>query len=512
MIDRKTHISSLQKGTIELTNGRFIDVVNGCFFNEGTRVWIKNGKVISMPGFQESDSNVDPDISIDLKGMTVMPGLFNVHCHIQLINPTILLNCKTRKARREYHSKQVENNMEACLARGITNIRDAYAGDLRPNRKLATRIGLGKIPGPRIQQAVVVGALGGYLSPELKGLNKKISELLGRSKITYDNINSDIIVFPANARQSDVRSIVDRAIDERGADLIKVAESLERSVINSDPSVMTVEQLSAIADQARKRGLQSTIHSVSMDTFRRAVSAGFSSIAHVPRDGKLLQKDIDECKRAGSIIDPTLSIAYDMSWRLKGDPFYNDPIMEKLYQYRNRVFEGLADEFWIPELKEHVKKGFEKANDSKYNMFGIVNLSKLLAHYSGIAAYGFDNLKMLFEQGVKIACGNDGGVQSCTPAMVGHELALMDLAINHEGTERKFDPTEIIRTATIHSAKSMGIDDKFGSIEVGKNADLAIIDGNPFEDSSIIGKPVDALFMDGELVIDRIGLSELKAC
>ena len=106
-----------------------------------------------------------------------------------------------------------------------------------------------------------------------------------------------------------------------------------------------------------------------------------------------------------------------------------------------------------------------------------------------------------------MSCGNDGGIQSCTPALIGHELALMNLAINQDGVERKFDQIEAIRAATINSARSMGLEDKFGSIEAGKTADLLIVDGDPFEDASVIGKPVDALFMDGKLVIDKMGLS-----
>ena len=90
--------------------------------------------------------------------------------------------------------------------------------------------------------------------------------------------------------------------------------------------------------------------------------------------------------------------------------------------------------------------------------------------------------------------------------MIGHELALMALAINQEDSEKKLDSAATIKAATISSARSMGIEDKFGSIEVGKIADLTIIDGDPFEDISLVGKPVDALFMDGKLIIDKIGL------
>jgi imidazolonepropionase-like amidohydrolase len=52
----------------------------------------------------------------------------------------------------------------------------------------------------------------------------------------------------------------------------------------------------------------------------------------------------------------------------------------------------------------------------------------------------------------------------------------------------------------------MGLDNQFGSLQKGKIADLAVVDGNPFEDISVIGKCVDALFMDGRLKIDTCGL------
>jgi imidazolonepropionase-like amidohydrolase len=53
----------------------------------------------------------------------------------------------------------------------------------------------------------------------------------------------------------------------------------------------------------------------------------------------------------------------------------------------------------------------------------------------------------------------------------------------------------------------MGINDKFGSIQIGKIADMAVVTGNPFEDFRVIGKHVDALFMEGELTINNCNLA-----
>ena len=52
----------------------------------------------------------------------------------------------------------------------------------------------------------------------------------------------------------------------------------------------------------------------------------------------------------------------------------------------------------------------------------------------------------------------------------------------------------------------MGLEKEFGSIESGKVADLAVVDGDPLEDFHVLGSRVAALFMDGKLVINNCGL------
>jgi hypothetical protein len=176
-----------------------------------------------------------------------------------------------------------------------------------------------------------VGPTGGYLTPELKGARKVFLGLMGIGKIKYADTHSGAIAFSPDADEQTVRAAVDKAIDERGADVIKVGESLEESLLNRNPVTMSMQQMGAITDQARQRGVQSTIHSVSVQTFQRAVKAGFSSLAHMARDGRLSRSDTEACLNAGTIIDPTLSVGYDTSWKLKGDAFAQDPNMEAMY-------------------------------------------------------------------------------------------------------------------------------------------------------------------------------------
>jgi len=382
---------------VELTNAGFVDVNNGCFFDPETRIIIQGNRIVAMPGKDEEAEGVTPDatpdVTMDLKGKTVLPGLFNVHCHIQMINPTLLVDMQTIKAKRRFHTQQVEKAMADCMERGVTHVRDAFTDDLRLNYDLKKRIERGDIPGPRIQQAVMVGPLGGYLIPDLKGARKIFLGLMGIGKIKYADKHSGAIAFAPDADEQTVRDAVDRAIDDRGADLIKVGESLEVNMINKNPVIMSMQQMEAITDQARKRDVKTTIHSVSIETFRRAVKAGFSSLAHMARDAELGEEDIQACLRSGTIIDPTVSVGYDVSWKLKGDAFAQDPNMEIMYQFRNGQFDALAKEFWVPELAACVARGFNKANKGKYKALGFIDLTQSLTYYSRIIRFGVQNTK-----------------------------------------------------------------------------------------------------------------------
>ena len=60
-------------------------------------------------------------------------------------------------------------------------------------------------------------------------------------------------------------------------------------------------------------------------------------------------------------------------------------------------------------------------------------------------------------------------------------------------------PKDAIRWITLNAAKSLGVEEQTGSLEVGKMADLVLWDGNPF---SIYSK-TEKVFIDGALLYDR---------
>jgi cytosine/adenosine deaminase-related metal-dependent hydrolase len=58
---------------------------------------------------------------------------------------------------------------------------------------------------------------------------------------------------------------------------------------------------------------------------------------------------------------------------------------------------------------------------------------------------------------------------------------------------------QALRLVTLNPAIQLGIQDRVGSIEVGKDADLAIWNGHPFS----VYSRVDTTFVDGEVFFDR---------
>ena len=56
--------------------------------------------------------------------------------------------------------------------------------------------------------------------------------------------------------------------------------------------------------------------------------------------------------------------------------------------------------------------------------------------------------------------------------------------------EAGLSPLEVLRAATLEPARMMSRDAEYGSIEVGKVADLVVVDGDPLADVNVFMNPV----------------------
>ena len=490
-----------KQARVELKNGRILDVINGRYFEAGTSVILQGGKIESITGLA-GEPRVPADFTIDLKGKTVLPSLYNTHMHLATTGPTMIPSLRDRKLYKRYMGQQQDKYMADCLAHGITHIRDAYHPDLRGNRAVKERISKGEIPGPRILQAVAVGLPGSYLQEKLPLAMKTMMVQIDTSRD-----DAGAVSFPLDATEGQVRDAVDIAIDERGADVIKIGDETFSQLTGKSIPVMTIEQLSVVADQARRRGVQSMMHHMSVESFRRGVKAGVSSMEHQPWDAPLTQADVEAFKAAGCINDPTISVLYAIfSWKLARSRSNNDPELTSITAFRDKTytFAEIADEYYIPELRTSVMSHYTRLTSGYAKMMGIVDMSRMYA-WDTKTTIAYENFRLLYENGVSMSVANDT-MPPCVPAMIDLELLMFDHFLKGNQNGKQLNGAEAVKIATINSARSLGLEKEFGSVETGKTADLVILDDDPLEDFRLIGSRVAALFMDGVLVINNCGL------
>ena len=100
--------------------------------------------------------------------------------------------------------------------------------------------------------------------------------------------------------------------------------------------------------------------------------------------------------------------------------------------------------------------------------------------------------KIMHDKGVQILSGSDIPNFGLIPgASLHNELELL--------TEAGIKPLEVVAIATKNGAEALGIDNRVGTIESGKEADVIILTSNPIENISNT-KGIEAVIVDGRFV------------
>lgn len=245
-----------------IENCRLIDGIS----NEPVkRAWviIEDG-IISMVGNHDEEKAPMADIRLDASGCTLLPGLFNLHVHIQRRHLSEKGKTFKEGAPAVENSSDPKRMLWAVknawreIQKGVTTIRDC-ASKNRINIELRNSIRAGIINGPRVLACGFgIAGTGGHETHKYQGA------------VEVDGPH-------------EVRKAVRREIKE-GADFIKFMGSggIGGMPENEDPSwvEMGIDELEAGIREAHFRGKKTTVHAMGEEAILNALKAGIDGIEH----------------------------------------------------------------------------------------------------------------------------------------------------------------------------------------------------------------------------------------
>lgn len=202
--------------------------------------------------------------TLDLKGMTLMPGMIEGHSHI-LLHPynETSWNDQVLKESFAERSARAVNHLEASLMAGVTTMRDLGsegAGYTDVGMKQAVNKGV--IPGPRLLVAGKAIVATGSYGP--KGFHEGVQVPLGAE--TADGFDDLIRVT--------------RDQIGHGADFIKVYADYRWGPNREAAATFTVAEIKTMVEIAESSGRYVVAHASSEEGMRRAIEGGVETIEH----------------------------------------------------------------------------------------------------------------------------------------------------------------------------------------------------------------------------------------
>ncbi|WP_378182203.1 amidohydrolase family protein [Aquimarina sp. SS2-1] len=306
--------------------GKLIDTKSGKMLTERTIV-VSGNKISKVEiGYTEGESG---DVIIDLKDKTVMPGLIDMHVHMESeSNPKAYLERYTNnEADVAYNSVGFA---KTTLMAGFTTVRDL--GGSGVNIALKKAIAQGKIDGPRIFTAgKSLATTGGHADPT-NGGNKA---LIG------DPGPKDGVVNSVEDAKKAVRQRY-----KNGADLIKITATggvLSVAKSSSNPQ-FTVEEIKAICKTAKDYGFHVAAHAHGDEGMQRAIIGGVTTIEH----GTLMStKTMDLMKKNKAYLVPTITAGKEVTEKATIAGYYPDVIVPKALEIG-------------PQIQDTFKKAYKR--------------------------------------------------------------------------------------------------------------------------------------------------------
>jgi imidazolonepropionase-like amidohydrolase len=270
--------------------GHVLDVRTGKLTDAETIVVV--GDLIQSIGPTASVQTQPGDVIVDLSGMTVMPGLIDVHTHL-----TMNTDFDPYRELISTDAKEAINgvvNARATLLAGFTSVRNVGASGYT-DVDLRDAIDAGQIAGPHmLVSGPALGITGGHCDENL---------LPVQYHVVGEGVADGIAAVQQKVRQN----------IKYGADLIKICATGGVLSKGDDPqaSQYTLEEMQAIVADAHRLGRKVAAHAHGAQGILWATQAGVDSIEH----GSYIDDgSIAEMKKRGTYLVPTL---YLEDWQIE---------------------------------------------------------------------------------------------------------------------------------------------------------------------------------------------------
>lgn len=399
-------------------------------------ILIRGGKIISITASGQTATPEDAEV-IDAQGKTILPGFVMLHEHMfyNASDPDWFIQ-----------STQPVIFPRLYLAAGVTTARTAGSFEPYTDLKVKQYIASGRLVGPNFDTS----------APFVEGAPAQV-------------LQAPEIETPEEARR-----FVNYWADQ-GMTSFKAYMNISKAA------------LGAAIEEAHARGLKVAGHLCSV-TYGEASDLGIDNLEH----GFLLATDfvVDREKdKCGGF-----PLARFMELELESPEV--QALMDKLIENNTAITSTLA-------VLARISATVNPPNPAAIKTLG----HGAKAHYLGNHAQGYANAlnndiweravrkemaweKAFADKGGLVVTGSDTtGIGGTVAGFANHEL--LKLLV-----EAGFTPLQAIQISTLNGAISMGRENTIGSIAVGKNADLILIDGKPDRDINDITKVV-TVFKDG---------------